>query len=80
MVGELGIIHKKVQAHLSIILWGLEKGLKIAFVKWTYLAAACSPQALIMWTEIETVRVARAPSAVLRLRRYLMPTSSKPEE
>jgi hypothetical protein len=45
-----------------------------------YLAAACRPQALIIWTEMETARAARIPSAVLGLFQYLRPTSSKPEE
>lgn len=44
------------------------------------MAAACRPQALITWTEIETARAARTPSAVLGVRLYLSPTSSKPYE
>lgn len=58
----------------------MEKGLRTAFLRWTYLAAACRPQALIIWTEIDTTRAARTPSAVLGVRLYLRPTSSNPEE
>lgn len=63
------------------MLCGLHwKKMRAAFLRWTHLAAACRPQALIIWTEIETARAARTPSAVLGVRRYLRPTSSKPNE
>lgn len=63
------------------MLWiAVENRLRIAFLRGTYLAAACRPQALIIWTEIETARAARTPSAVLGERLYLRLTSSKPEE
>lgn len=65
----------------SHILCGLqEKKTRTVLPRWTYLAAACRPQALITWTEIETARAARTPSAVLGVRLYLSPTSSKPYE
>lgn len=61
------------------MLTAVEKRLRTAFLRCTYLAAACRPHALMMWTEMETVRAARTPSAVLRLRLYLRPTSNKPK-
>lgn len=54
-------------------------GLRTAFLRCTYLAAACRPQALMIWTEMETAWAARIPSAVLGVRLYLSPTSSKPD-